>query len=280
MQNTTLQIIKNIKNRHLTFFIFISIILTPHSKVIAKEITNLSWKKSVFVGKKLSNFRETVSYPALGKKAWKITLLPKDCGRDREGDYSDCKNNGRDPVVEHGGGDRARSEYYTPAKFIGEKWHSVSIFIPPDFKSAEPVSTSFFQIYERGEGPRMMLRPKNGVLSPRYFPVNGMDSGGVAHKYLWIKDMKGKWTTIIFHTKMSKNPDKGFMKMYVDDVLYNVFEGRTSFGGEHYNKFGIYHSWISRWNDKVNGKYPKQVIYFDNLFRTNKKEKLLKLIKK
>ena len=31
---------------------------------------------------------------------------------------------------------------------------------------------------------------------------------------------------------------------------------------------------------KVNGKYPKQVIYFDNLFRTNKKEKLLKLIKK
>ena len=79
---------------------------------------------------------------------------------------------------------------------------------------------------------------------------------------------------------MSKNPDKGFMKMYVNDVLYNVFEGRTSFGGEHYNKFGIYHSWISRWNDKVNGKYPKQVIYFDNLFRTNKKEKLLKLIKK
>ena len=113
MQNTTLQIIKNIKNRHLTFFIFISIILTPHSKVIAKEITNLSWKKSVFVGKKLSNFRETVSSPALGKEAWKITLLPKDCGRDREGDYSDCKNNGRDPVVGHGGGDRARSEYYT-----------------------------------------------------------------------------------------------------------------------------------------------------------------------
>ena len=107
-----------------------------------------------------------------------------------------------------------------------------------------------------------------------------MDSRGEAHKHLWNKDMKGKWTTIIFHTKMSKNPDKGFMKMYVNDVLYNVFEGRTSFGGEHYNKFGIYHSWISRWNDKVNGKYPKQVIYFDNLFRTNKKEKLLKLIKK
>ena len=42
------------------------------SNSIAKEITNLSWKKSVYVGKKLSNFRETVSTPALGKKAWKI----------------------------------------------------------------------------------------------------------------------------------------------------------------------------------------------------------------
>ena len=67
--------------------------------------------------------------------------------------------------------------------------------------------------------------------------------------------------------------------MYVEDTLYNVFEGRTSFGGEHYNKFGIYHSWISRWNDKYMGEYPKQVIYYDNLFRTNNKEKLLKDMK-
>ena len=92
--------------------------------------------------------------------------------------------------------------------------------------------------------------------------------------------MRGKWTTILFHTKMSKDPKKGFMKMYVEDTLYNVFEGRTSFGGEHYNKFGIYHSWISRWNDKYMGEYPKQVIYYDNLFRANNKEKLLKLIQK
>ena len=273
MQGTMLKILKSIRNS-----IFVLILFNP--SVIAKEITNLSWEKSVHVGKELSNYRETVTSPALGKKAWKITLLPKDCGRDKEGDYSDCKNNGRDPVVGHGGGDRARSEYYTSEKFRGEKWHSVSIFIPNDFKSVEPVSTSFFQIYERGEGPRLMLRPKYGVLSPRYYPVNGMDSAGVVHKRLRIKDMRGKWTTILFHTKMSKDPKKGFMKMYVEDTLYNVFEGRTSFGGEHYNKFGIYHSWISRWNDKYMGEYPKQVIYYDNLFRTNNKEKLLKLIQK
>ena len=37
-------------------------------KICAKEITNLSWNKSVAKGKKLSNFRETVTSPALGKK--------------------------------------------------------------------------------------------------------------------------------------------------------------------------------------------------------------------
>ena len=142
MLETMLKILKSIRSSIFVLILF-------NSSVIAKEITNLSWEKSVHVGKELSNYRETVSSPALGKKAWKITLLPKDCGRDKEGDYSDCKNNGRDPVVGHGGGDRARSEYYTSEKFRGEKWHSVSIFIPNDFKSVEPVSTSFFQIYEK-----------------------------------------------------------------------------------------------------------------------------------
>ena len=52
------------------------------NNVIGKEITNIKWKKSVAKGKKLSNFRETVTSPALGKKAWKITLLPRDCGND------------------------------------------------------------------------------------------------------------------------------------------------------------------------------------------------------
>ena len=210
--------------------------------------------------------------------------MPRDCGRDQDGDYSDCTNNGRDAVVGHGGGDRARSEYSAKPRYTGEKWISVSIFIPKDFKTVEPVSTSLFQIYEWGNTnqqrhPRMMLRVKRGNLEPRYFAVNGMDSQGLIYKNLKIDDMRDKWTTIIFHTKMSKDPDKGFIKMYVDNVLYNDYKGRTGYGGKFFNKFGIYHSWISRWNDEVHGEYPTQVVYYDNLFRTSSKEKLLKLIK-
>ena len=267
----------------LSLLIFFNINLSNNAK--AKEITNIQWEKSVAKGKKLKKFRETVTSPALGKKAWKITLLPRDCGNDG-GNYSDCKNNGKDAVVGHGGGDRARSEYSSKIRYTGEKWISVSIYLPNDFKSVEPVSTSLFQIYEWGNTnqqrhPRMMLRVENGFLEPRYYPVNGRDVPGKIKKRLYIDDMRDKWTTIIFHTKMGKKAGEGFVKMYVNDELYNEYNGRTGYGGKFFNKFGIYHSWITRWNWNNQGyeNYPTQVVYYDNLFRTNSKEKLLKLIK-
>ena len=122
----------------LFFIIVIAGGLNLSKEVNAREITNIQWKKSVATGKKLKKFRETVTSPALGKKAWKITLLPRDCGRDKEGDYSDCKNNGRDAVVGHGGGDRARSEYSSDKRYTGEKWISVSIYLCLLYTSPSP----------------------------------------------------------------------------------------------------------------------------------------------
>ena len=111
-------------NKFLLSILFSLIVIVTTNlpeEVNAREITNIQWNKSVAKGKKLFTFRETVTSPALGKKAWKITLLPRDCGRDKKGDYSDCKNNGRDAVVGHGGGDRARSEYSSDKRYTGEK---------------------------------------------------------------------------------------------------------------------------------------------------------------
>jgi hypothetical protein len=39
--------------------------------------------------------------------------------------------------------------------------------------------------------------------------------------------MRDKWTTIIFHTKMGKKAGEGFVKMYVNDVLYNEYEWKN-----------------------------------------------------
>ena len=74
------------KNFFLIIILGLLIIVTTNlsKEVNAREITNLQLKKSVATGKELSKFRETVTSPALGEKAWKITLLPRDCGKDKE----------------------------------------------------------------------------------------------------------------------------------------------------------------------------------------------------
>ena len=58
-----------------------------------------------------------------------------------------------------------RCQYSSDKRYyIGEKWISVSIYLPNDFKS--PVSTSLFQViygekkYDEQRHPRMMLRTK------------------------------------------------------------------------------------------------------------------------
>ena len=74
----------------------------------------------------------------------------------------------------------------------------IKILNKNNFKSVEPVITSLFQIYEWGKKdqqrhPRMMLRVKNGVFEPRYYPVNGRDVSGKINKHLFIDDMRDKW---------------------------------------------------------------------------------------
>ena len=39
---------------------------------------------------------------------------------------------------------------------------------------------------------------------------------------LKIDDMREKWTTIIFHANMTKDPLKGFVKMYVNGELITI----------------------------------------------------------
>ena len=60
---------------------------------------------------------------------------------------------------------------------------------------------------------------------------------GKLFKYSKIGDFSPEGGILPIDFNNTKDPKKGFMKMYVNNTLYNVFEGRTSFGGEHYNKF-------------------------------------------
>ncbi len=89
--------------------------------------------------------------------------------------------------------------------------------------------------------------------------------------------LSGAWSHTeinLIKTKLLKfNPD-----------LFIIYDGwnDANVGGwteNNDNAKEVVSKWVSRWTETY-GKYPTQVVYYDNLFRTNKKEKLLKLIQK
>ena len=59
-----------LKMKKLLAIVVLGLLWSGNSILIAKEITNLTWYKSNYVGKQLPDFRETVTTPALGKEAW------------------------------------------------------------------------------------------------------------------------------------------------------------------------------------------------------------------
>ena len=65
------------------------------------------------------------------------------------------------------------------------------------------------------------------------------------------------------HNKFLK--DKGFYKVWVNNELKYEFSGPTTKGNESYFKFGIYHTWINRWDENKRGPFPTQVVYYDEV---------------
>jgi hypothetical protein len=107
MPEIMLKILKNIKNSSLIILI---IFFFTNFAYADRDITNIQLKPSVYVGKKGKSF-ETVKAdsgePVVGKKSYKFVALPFDCGKDKDGSYTDCGNSYSNTGK---GGDRVRSE--------------------------------------------------------------------------------------------------------------------------------------------------------------------------
>ena len=141
-------------------------------KIKPTDITNMIVKASAYKGKKFDSYEiiKKGDGPVIGSKSFKFTIMPYDCGYYEGG--TDCGD-----TVKGRNGGRARSELSaSKSKFTGknhEKWLSFSIFIPEDYKTVTPTSTSMFQIYKGGLGPTVMVRDMGGRLT-----VTLMDNQG------------------------------------------------------------------------------------------------------
>ena len=236
-------------------------------------------KPSVHKGKKGKPYEVVQSKngePTIGKKAYKFTLLPYDCGRGSK--WSDCKAR---PT-------RARSEIgawkNTFSSIKSERWISFSIFLPEDYQSVFPTRASFFQIYKKGLGPILMLRDiGNDLLVAKIMETNSAEIISGKANLVNISEMLGNWTHFKIHLKYTDEAD-GFWKFYVNDELKYHIEGSTrgivkSKNGL-YVKAGIYQTATDVYKKFHQKDIPTQTIYMDNIFVSKTEKKLIKLIDK
>lgn len=196
-----------------------------------------------------------------GKKSWRFEVQEGWCGEDSK--HSDC-NSGR-----------YRSEVSTKdGTKISKKpfWMSVSIYIPQDYKSNPNVSVTWWQIWQTGKVPVMMLRERNGMIRMDMMPA------GITEKTFLLADidqMRGKWTDFKFNIKLQ--PKDGFVKAWMKNDSVDVYDEWLNAGTigfikskkmEYRADTGIYQTYV----DHNPGEHYTQVIYVD-AFRHSNKEK-------
>lgn len=255
-------------------------------KIKPKDITNMIAKASVYKGKKFDSYEiiKKGDGPVIGNKSFKFTLMPYDCGYTDRG--TDCGER-----VQGGSGGRARSELsFSKSKFTAknhERWLSFSIFIPEDYKTVTPTSTSMFQIYKGGLGPTVMIRDMGGRLTVFLLDNQGFYGDGGTKNIKWgalatIDEMKGKWTHFKVHYKITDQQD-GFWKFYTNGELKVHQVGKTKgyvVPKYYYIKAGLYHTHVYAYKKMHGEDIPIQTIYMDNIFQAKTEAKLDKLINK
>ena len=274
------------------FILIFSIFLITNVNANKKDITNINFKPSVHkgkIGKAYEIVNSDSGEPVIGKSAYKFVAIPFDCGNDGFG-HTDCGNLDKKKNTNLSKGDRVRSELGSPDNtFSGEQWLTFSIYIPKDYKTISPTRTSFYQIYEKKNGPALKIEDSYGNMV-----ADIMIKGGTVEKrnLISINDMKGKWTHVVMNNNYSKNK-KGFYNIWVNSKYTASYEGQTYGGGTKglYVKAGLYQTYISRYLEKIGmktdwvkgqdpGKFPTQIIYMDNIYRTTSKKKLENILNK
>ena len=210
----------------------------------------------------------------IGGKSFRFEVNHGECGQEPK--WSDCEN------------ERERSELYYKWKnnefgkakneqWKKEKWYRFFVFIPKKHNNLAPSSTSIIQ-WKRLKPSRViiMFRYHHGGL---YFDMNGDTfAPGVYYHLKYDKDMREKWTEILFNTNWHPDKNKGFMKVWIDGKMKVDYKGvaNAKIGNELNLRYGMYSSSLDRYRKAFNEtKHKKRVIYFDGVRGETNCQKLL-----
>ena len=170
-----------------------------------------------------------------GEQSIRFEVRHGDCGKDKQGSWSDCKGDReRHELSSHEQGDKMSK---------GEYWFSWSVYFPKDHKNLYPLSNNYGQFHQKNGQPVFMFKElRSGYTVVRTIGDIDYDEGRLVDN----KDMPGNWIDILINAKWSKKDD-GFFKVWVNDKLKYDYKGPTKTKSYVYVKFGIYSTGVTRY---------------------------------
>ena len=202
-------------------------------------------------------------FSIIGDKSIRFESNDGECWKEPK--WNDCTN------------DRERTElYYKKKPWKKERWYRFYIHLPKDYNSIAPAKMSLIQ-WKRHKPSKVLVMFQH-MHAGLTFNRNG---DTFRDSYVLLKkneELLGNWTQIIFNTNWHPDPDKGFMKVWIDGQLKIDFKGisnHPSKGKEQSLRYGLYNSSMSRYkNIFETKKMPQRIIFFDGVRSEKKCEKL------
>ena len=213
--------------------------------------------------KKAINPVSVSDFSIIGDKSIRFESNDGECGV--QSSWNDCTN------------DRERAEiYYKKKPWKKERWYRFYIYLPEDYNSIAPAKMSLIQ-WKRLKPSKVLVMFQH-MHAGLTFNRNG-DS--FKDSYVVLKrneELLGNWTEIIFSTNWHPDPEKGFMKVWIDGKLKVDFKGvsNTKKGKELSLRYGLYSSSMSRYKTAFDTQtMPQRVIFFDGVKEETSCEKLI-----
>ena len=202
-------------------------------------------------------------FSIIGDKSIRFESNDGECWKEPK--WNDCTN------------DRERTElYYKKKPWKKERWYRFYIHLPEDYNSIAPAKMSLIQ-WKRHKPSKVLVMFQHDH-SGLTFNRNGDTFKDTYIVLKPNKDLLGSWTEIIFSTNWHLDPEKGFMKVWIDGKLKVDFKGRSNNkkGKELSLRYGLYSSSMSRYKAVFEtDTMPQRIVFFDGVKEEKSCEKLL-----
>ena len=227
-----------------------------YGKAIPEKFHHLNSPKAI-------NPVSVSDFSIIGDKSIRFESNDGECGKEPK--WNDCTN------------DRERTElYYKKKPWKKERWYRFYIHLPKDYNSIAPAKMSLIQ-WKRHKPSKVLVMFQHDH-SGLTFNRNGDTFKDTYIVLKPNKDLLGSWTEIIFSTNWHLDPEKGFMKVWIDGKLKVDFKGRSNSkkGKELSLRYGLYSSSMSRYKRVFETEtMPQRIVFFDGVKEEKNCEKLL-----